>query len=206
MTIDTSISIDVPVDERASNIFLALGSNLGDRETNLQLATDRIILLGLNLIQASSIYETEPVGYLDQPWFLNQVIELNAAHTLVESEIPNQVTGGNSSAPPSEASALLRALLLIETDMGRKRSIPDGPRVVDIDLLLFGELVVNDSTTEIGARGPRIVVPHPRMHLRRFVLEPLCEIAGELVHPVLKQSYRELLAGLQDSSVVRLHI
>jgi 2-amino-4-hydroxy-6-hydroxymethyldihydropteridine diphosphokinase len=194
-------------DSRATNIFLGLGSNLADRETNLARAIRLITGLGLHLVQASSIYETEPVGYIDQPWFLNQVVEFSTEQTLMPNlELQAINAGAETCSAAREAAALLRALLRVETEMGRKRSIPNGARTIDIDLLLYGELIENwDGSTGIETRDPRIVVPHPRMHLRRFVLEPLCEIAGELHHPVLKKSYRQLLSDLEDRSVVRVH-
>ena len=106
-------------------------------------------------------------------------------------------------------------LLNVERDMGRERTLANGPRVIDIDLLLCGDFKTEGFLAQtIGknmarvvplADAPNLTLPHPRMHLRRFVLEPLCEIAPELVHPVLKKSYRKLLAELEDSSVVRLY-
>src|SRR6185503_3690437 len=98
------------------------------------------------------------------------------------------------------AEDLLRELLLIEGAMGRARDVPNGPRVIDIDLLLFGELIVGPDSNP-GERSEEIRVPHPRMHLRRFVLEPLCEIAPELIHPVLGKTCRELLAAVDDRTV-----
>jgi 2-amino-4-hydroxy-6-hydroxymethyldihydropteridine diphosphokinase len=95
-------------------------------------------------------------------------------------------------------------LLTIETAMGRERQIPNGPRVIDIDLLLFGELIVGADLCD-GESSKQIRVPHPRMHLRRFVLEPLCEIAPDLVHPVFGRTCRELLAAVDDRAVVRIY-
>src|SRR5215216_779587 len=143
-------------DQPPSTLYLGLGSNLGDREANLREAIERIRGLGLEVIRASSIYETEPVGYADQPWFLNQVIEVN-----LDSQF--------------SVSDLLRALLEIEREMGRERTIANGPRVIDIDILIYGEVEIADP--------PRLILPHPRMHERRFVLEPLSEIAPDLIHP-----------------------
>lgn len=154
---------------------------------NLREARDRISGLGLSIIRASSIYETEPVGYRDQPWFLNQVLEVGAAG----SELPGP-------------EKLLGMMLSIEADMGRKMTVPQGPRVIDIDLLFYGDLVVDNSLDP--RREVSVIVPHPRLHLRRFVLEPLCEIAPDLTHPVLGKTCRQLLAELNDSSAVRLAI
>ncbi|HEY6412297.1 MAG TPA: 2-amino-4-hydroxy-6-hydroxymethyldihydropteridine diphosphokinase [Edaphobacter sp.] len=148
---------------------IALGSNLGsqfgDREANLWEAVERIRELG-TVKAVSSIYDTEPVGYLDQPRFLNAAV-------LLETSI--------------EPSELMRALLRIEQTMGRERmgAVAKGPRVIDLDLLLYGQVVMN--TTEL-------TLPHPEMMERRFVLEPLAEIAPGLVHPVLGLTVREMLA------------
>jgi 2-amino-4-hydroxy-6-hydroxymethyldihydropteridine diphosphokinase len=168
---------------RRVRVFLGLGSNLGDRRARLVEAVRRIEAMGIGVAQESSIYETEPVGYLDQPYFLNQVIEVYT------EEDPD-------SSPPLQARSLLDALQGVERDMGRERILRDGPRVIDIDLLLYGSLVL--------ARAD-IAVPHPRMHLRRFVLEPICEIAPRAVHPSLGKTFRDLLDELEDRSVVRLY-
>ncbi|HJQ71735.1 MAG TPA: 2-amino-4-hydroxy-6-hydroxymethyldihydropteridine diphosphokinase [Blastocatellia bacterium] len=161
---------------RAPRIYLGIGSNLGEREANLKEAARRIAGLGLTITRASSIYETEPVGYADQPWFLNQVIE-------VESE---------QSIKPAE---LLESLLGIEREMGRRPSVKDGPRLIDIDLLLYGDVVLSEAG---------MTAPHPRMHLRRFVLEPMAEIAPDVKHPAIGKTMAELLAALEDSSTVRV--
>jgi len=154
------------VKERAA---IALGSNLvsefGDREANLREAVERLGKLG-EVKAVSSFYDTDPVGYLDQPRFLNGAVVLE------------------TSLVPLE---LMRALLEIESVMGRERVITKGPRVIDLDLLLYGNRVM--STAEL-------TLPHPEMQKRRFVLEPLNEVAGEWVHPVLGVTVREMLARL----------
>jgi 2-amino-4-hydroxy-6-hydroxymethyldihydropteridine diphosphokinase len=150
---------------------IALGSNLdsgfGGREANLREAVRRVGAMG-EVKAVSSFYETEPVGYLDQPMFLNGAM-------LLETQLG-----------PEE---LLEGLLRVERAMGRDRvgAVAKGPRVIDLDLLLVGDLVM---TTE------QLVLPHPEMQARAFVLEPLAEIAPEMVHPVLGASVREMLARI----------
>jgi 2-amino-4-hydroxy-6-hydroxymethyldihydropteridine diphosphokinase len=187
-------------------VYIGLGSNIGDREANLREAIARIEALGLEVTSASSIYETEPVGFTDQPWFLNQVVEARLADVL-ESEF-GPVLADPETIATIQAEALLRELLEIEHEMGRERTIADGPRVIDIDLLLMGDKIIahsKDNEERSSIDRTDVVVPHPRLHLRRFVLEPLCEIAPDVVHPVLNKTCRELLAELEDSSVVRLY-
>ena len=152
-------------------IYLALGSNLGDRAANLAEARQRIGAAGVRITRESSIYETAPREIADQPWFLNQVLEC-------ETDLLPRV--------------LLSKLQKIEREMGRKRTVAKGPRVIDLDILLIGASVIHTEN---------LTVPHARMIERRFVLEPLAEIAPELRHPVTNRSVREMLAGVADQSV-----
>jgi len=154
-------------------VYLSLGSNVGDREVNLRTAIAELLGVGVQVTKESSIYETEPVDFLEQPWFLNCVVE-------GETEI--------------EAVALLCELREIERRMGSKKLVARGPRLIDIDILVYGRETVDT---------PELQVPHPRMHLRRFVLEPLVEIAPELRHPSWNGTAAELLAKSADESVVR---
>ena len=157
----------------AEFVYLSLGSNLGDRYANLRAAIERLGEAGA-IRSVSGFYETEPVEFRDQPWFLNCVVALET-----------------SDSP----EALLQRALAIEQEMGRVRMKEKGPRSIDIDILLFGDRVVEE-------RGLKI--PHPAMQQRRFVLEPLAEIAREALHPLLRKTARELLADLPAGQVVRL--
>ena len=157
----------------AEFVYLSLGSNLGDRSANLRAAIERLGEAG-TIRAVSGFYETEPVEFRDQPWFLNCVVALET-----------------SDSP----EALLQRALAIEQEMGRVRMKEKGPRSIDIDILLFGDRVVEE-------RGLKI--PHPAMQQRRFVLEPLAEIAPEALHPQLRKTARELLADLPAGQMVRL--
>ena len=152
--------------------YLSLGSNVGDREANLRAAIGELGRVG-KVIAISSFYETEPVEFTAQPWFLN------CALVLETRKLPEE---------------LVRELLQIELRMGRRRTQKKGPRTIDIDILLFEDEVVNSG---------ELTIPHPALHERRFVLEPLAEIAPEAVHPVLKKTAREMLHALPSGQAVR---
>ena len=145
--------------------YLSLGSNLDHREANLEEAI-RLLEANGKVVARSSVYETEPMEMKNQPWFLNCAIAFETATT------PQQ---------------LLETVLAIEQRMGRQRLVPKGPRIIDIDILLFGDCVESSTT---------LTVPHPALHRRRFVLEPLAEIAPDVRHPVLKKTAREMLKSL----------
>ncbi|MBV8898371.1 MAG: 2-amino-4-hydroxy-6-hydroxymethyldihydropteridine diphosphokinase [Acidobacteriaceae bacterium] len=152
-------------------VFLSLGSNLGDREQHLETALAELEAAGVHIAGRSSIYETEPQEFRAQPWFLNMVIE-------VETKLfPMQLLG---------------RILKIEKEIGRKRVQPKGPRVIDIDILLFGDFVV---------ATPELTIPHPAMAQRRFVLEPLAELAPDFRHPVNRRTVRELMTDLGPQTV-----
>jgi len=156
------------------NAYVGLGSNLGDRAGYLLLAVRGMLDAGLDVIRLSSIYETEPVEYENQPAFLNLVAELRG------------------STLPSPEQMMAR-LLRIEYALGRTRDIRMGPRTIDLDLLFFKDQQLE---TEF------LTLPHPRMALRRFVLVPLNELVPSLIHPVLGKSISELLAQTKDRSTV----
>jgi len=156
------------------NAYVGLGSNLGDRAGYLLLAVRKMLDASLDVIRLSSIYETEPVEYEEQPAFLNLVAELRG------------------STLPSPEQTLAR-LLRIEYSLGRTRDVPLGPRTIDLDLLIFKD---ERSDTEF------LMLPHPRIAARRFVLVPLAELVPNLVHPLIGKPINELLAETKDSSTV----
>jgi 2-amino-4-hydroxy-6-hydroxymethyldihydropteridine diphosphokinase len=154
--------------------YLGLGTNLGDREANLRVAAEMLASDRLIVKRASSIYETAPRDVLDQPYFLNQVLE-------VETDLfPRQ---------------LFERAKQVERKMGRVRSQPKGPRLIDVDILLYGNSVV---------RTEGLDIPHVAIGERRFVLEPLAELAAELRHPVTKRTIRQMLALVGDQGVKKL--
>ncbi len=154
-----------------TDVYLSLGSNLGDRRHYLDDALARLADDRLRVVRVSRAYETAPVGYTDQPWFLNLAAAVS------------------TDLSPRE---LLDRVLSVERSLGRQRDIPGGPRTADIDILFYGDRVIDE---------PGLEVPHPRLHERRFVLEPLAEIAPELRHPVMGKMVREMLAGTLDQQV-----
>lgn len=153
-------------------VYLSLGSNIGDRAANLNAAIDRLRVLG-EVVAVSSFYETEPVEFIAQAWFLNCAVALDTEKT------PQQ---------------LLAGIVDIEQQLGRRRGRKKGPRIIDLDILLFGNSIVDD---------PGLTIPHPAMHERRFALEPLAEIAPDALHPVLQLTIRELRDALPSEPVVR---
>jgi 2-amino-4-hydroxy-6-hydroxymethyldihydropteridine diphosphokinase len=155
--------------------YIALGSNLGDRAQTLSFAIDRLGRLG-TVTATSSFYETEPVGFQDQPPFMNAVVA-------VETDL--------------EPFDLLRGMLAVEREFGRDRnhSVLNGPRTLDLDLLVMGDCVVT---------GAELTLPHPALPRRRFVLAPLAEVAPSLRHPLLKNTMAELLKGLPDEGENRV--
>lgn len=157
------------------HVFLSLGSNLGDRAGNLRAGIAELPTAGVRVARVSSFYETEPVDYLDQPWFLNCVVQGETEH---------------------EALQLLRQLRAIETKLGSKKEFAKGPRLLDIDILLYGEQTI---------ATPELQAPHPRMLQRKFVLIPLVELAPEASHPAWNGlTAADALAQVADRSAVRL--
>jgi 2-amino-4-hydroxy-6-hydroxymethyldihydropteridine diphosphokinase len=155
-------------------IYLSLGSNLGNRAANIERAIAALPAAGVRVLRRSSIYETEPVDLLNQPWFLNCVLE------------------GETSLMPQK---LLQALQEIAAQIGPPKLIARGPRGIDLDILLYGDRVI---------ATPDLEIPHPRMVNRRFVLVPLAELAPGLRHPSLRATMKDLLAATRDHSEVRV--
>jgi len=155
-------------------VYIALGSNVGDRAATLERAIAAMNLAGIRVSQQSSFYVTEPVDAPGQARFLNAVVEAET------SLLPLQ---------------LLHALLRIERELGRRRITPHGPRTIDLDILFYGSSVI---------RSKELQVPHPRLPERRFVLVPLAQIAPEFRHPAVHKSVTQLLAETPDRSEVRL--
>ena len=154
-------------------VYLGLGSNIGDREGNLRRALDRLQARDLRLRRASSLYETEPMGLREQPWFLNQVAEFGTElHPL----------------------QLLQRIRRTEKALGRRRVLVNGPRTIDIDILLLGDAVV---------KTPDLEIPHPRYRERRFVLEPLEQIAPGLKDPQTGQTVAAMLEAIRGQDVRR---
>ncbi len=151
-------------------VFLSLGSNLGDRLNNLHNAVVKLAPK-VTLVTQSSIYETEPWGYSDQPAFLNQIIK------------------AETDLDPFDLLGFIKG---IEVLLGRQETFRFGPRIIDIDILFYDDLVLDT---------PKLTIPHPRINERAFVLIPLIEIAPELQHPVLGKTIQELQNGVDPSSV-----
>ena len=157
-------------------VYLGLGSNLGDRQKNLEAALGKLAASDLRVVRLSSVWETEPVGFTAQRWFLNLAAE-------IETELfPMQ---------------LLARIAKIEQALGRVRSVPNGPRTLDIDILLYGRAVIHSAKLE---------VPHPRMGERRFVLAPLAELVPDLRHPVSHQTIRAMLEAAPAQTVRKLDL
>jgi 2-amino-4-hydroxy-6-hydroxymethyldihydropteridine diphosphokinase len=153
-------------------VYISLGSNIGDRAQNLHDAIHGLSQVG-DVLAVSSLFETEPVEFTNQPFFLNCAVSMETAKD-----------------PPE----LLQAVLAIEQSMGRNRTRDKGPRNIDVDILLFQDVVVSE-------KG--LTIPHPGLPTRRFVLEPLAEIAPHVLHPVLKKTVRELRDALPPGQLVR---
>lgn len=151
-------------------VYIALGTNLGDRLGNLRAAI-HALAPDVTVLAESHIYETPPWGYEDQPPFLNMVVK-------AETDL--------------EPGALLKHLKRLETDLGREKSIRWGPRLIDLDILFFDDRVI---------QSPPLVIPHPRLHERGFVLVPLADVAPEFIHPVLGKRVWELLTGVDLSGM-----
>jgi 2-amino-4-hydroxy-6-hydroxymethyldihydropteridine diphosphokinase len=161
----------LPSEEAVKTIYLSLGSNMGDREANLRAAIERLAPPDVRVLRTSPVYETEPVDYTAQHWFLNLVVEAETGLFPMR---------------------LLSRIGRIERALGRIRTVPKGPRTIDIDILLYGQAVVRSAALEI---------PHPSMAERRFVLAPLADLEPGLRHPVTRQTVREMLDAAPAQTV-----
>ena len=160
-----------------NSVFLGLGTNLGDRTVNLKKAAEKIEEYIGNIVKSSSVFETEPWGFDSKNEFLNLVLRVETVFS------PYMILG---------------QILLIESMFGRIRGVNQyTSRVIDIDLLLYEDMVINEKA---------LVVPHPLMHERKFVLVPMCEIAPEMIHPVLNVSFNNLLELCKDNSSIRVYL
>jgi 2-amino-4-hydroxy-6-hydroxymethyldihydropteridine diphosphokinase len=155
------------------NVFLLLGSNLGDRNAFMQQAIVHIEIDIAPVLQASDVYETQSWGKANAPDYLNQVL-------LLQTDLP--------------AQTVLKKILAIELILGRRREEKWGSRTIDIDILFYGDAVIDE---------PNLKVPHPEMHRRRFTLEPLAQIAPDFVHPLIKKNILALKNELIDELVVK---
>ena len=155
-----------------SKVYLALGTNLGDRAGNLRAAMAALPPY-VRVLKKSLVYETQPWGVTDQPAFLNMVLK------------------GKTSLAPME---LLKYLKELETRLGRRPSIRYGPRIIDIDMLFYDDVIL---------KTPKLTIPHPDLHERAFVLVPLADLAPELLHPAIGKTVRQLLAELDTTGVKR---
>ena len=153
-------------------VYLSLGSNLGDRAAHLRRALDELAAEGIEIARVSPFYRTEPVDYRPQPWFLNAAAEIRT------ELLPLR---------------LLSTLQRIERRLGRRRTVPKGPRTIDLDILFYDNAVV---------RSAALTIPHPRMEARKFVLVPLSELAPDLRHPVTRKTAREMLNETPDRSQI----
>lgn len=149
-----------------NRIYLLLGSNLNDRVKNIEVALSELKNFGIIISKKSSLYNTAPWGYTEQPEFLNQAIECLTSFNPID---------------------LLKVIKKIEKKMGRKDTFRYGPRIIDIDIIFYDNIIF---------KSAELIIPHPLMHKRDFVLKPLCEIASDFIHPELKLSIKELLENL----------
>ena len=156
-----------------TTVYLALGSNLGNREEYLRAGIRALATRGVEIVRCASVYSTEPREVLDQPWFLNTAIE--ATTQLLAHE-------------------LLRACLEVEEENHRVRNVAKGPRTLDVDIIFYGDKII---------RKPGLTIPHPSFFLRRFVLAPLAEIAPDFIDPLSRKSIRQLLDECEDQASIQ---
>jgi 2-amino-4-hydroxy-6-hydroxymethyldihydropteridine diphosphokinase len=149
-------------------VYIAIGSNLGDKLSNCRKGIELLEKSGITIVTCSHFYKTEPVDYADQDWFINAAVKAETDFAPLQ---------------------LLKALKSIEKEVGRVETVRFGPRILDMDIIFYDDVIMDDSG---------LTIPHPRMHKRRFVLTPICDIDADIVHPALKQTMAELLKQSGD--------
>lgn len=168
---DPRTSEQLEIMNREHTVYISVGSNIGDKLANCKSGIEALACSGENLLRkVSGFYRTEPVDFKDQDWFVNAAVRITTS---------------------LDPLALLKELQAIQLSAGRQKSrVRFGPRILDLDIIFFDDRIINT---------PDLIVPHPRMHKRRFVLQPICDIDSSIIHPVIKKNIQDLLDDLDDN-------